>query len=195
MRRSSEAMQRVLSPSVINWPPTKLESNLLGPLTRAPLRQVFIMTDYREGRSATQERSPTDRGSSFRGGSTSKVQNGPGRFSARYIASSDRCPGDHHPSHCKKTFTTILHPASSQNDLTGHPPPDASGTVNHRRRRCRFTGGRCDFGGDSKSETRPRRVIYVPPLLQKMTRATGKWTKLQFFQEFWAGLADAGGDL
>lgn len=49
MQRSSEAMQKVLSPSMIHWPLTGLETNLLGPLTRAPLRHVFIMTDHQEG--------------------------------------------------------------------------------------------------------------------------------------------------
>lgn len=49
MQRSCEAMQKVLSASMMNWPPTGLETNLLGPLTRAPLRQVPIMTDHQEG--------------------------------------------------------------------------------------------------------------------------------------------------
>lgn len=49
MQRRGEAMQKALSPSVINCPPTGLETNLLGPLTRAPLRHVFIMTDHQEG--------------------------------------------------------------------------------------------------------------------------------------------------
>lgn len=156
MQRRGEAMQKVLSLGVINWPPTTLETNLLGPLTRAPLRHVFIMTD-------TRERSSTVRVSSIQG-TAMEVQHEAKPFNERciyvyscrliktskfvhsicFIVSSGCVPA-------VKTFPTIFqpHPKIMRWD-THHlnriapgklrPRLSSSGTVNQGERRCRFTG-------------------------------------------------------
>lgn len=204
MQCSCEVMQKVLSPSMIHWPPTGLETKLLGPLTRAPLRHVFIMTDHQKGDVLPKNDHLQSEYHLFRG-SWWRYSVRPTPWMSAASSFTVAAWSKHPDSYLEsvrlnwvpavialptifqlypKIFWCDVHRPSWTASGKPRPRHSCSGTVNHgggifyRQQRC--------FRDDPESESRPQRVFYIPPLLQKWAERLGSRPKSSFSKPTWS---------